>query len=59
MTRKNPDARVGRGSGSATHPGLRCGQIKTGAPARSEHVGKPDRLIAIEADDPALPYGPG
>jgi enolase len=35
-----------------------CGQIKTGAPARGERVAKYNRLIAIEASNPDLPYGP-
>ena len=34
-----------------------CGQLKTGAPARGERVAKYNRLIQIEAEDPALPYG--
>jgi enolase len=34
-----------------------CGQIKTGAPARGERVAKYNRLAAIEAEMPALPYG--
>ncbi len=33
-----------------------AGQIKTGAPARSERVAKYNRLLLIEADDPALEY---
>jgi enolase len=34
-----------------------CGQIKTGAPARGERVAKYNRLAAIEAEVPSLPYG--
>ena len=34
----------------------RCGQIKTGAPARGERVAKYNRLIEIEASE-SLPYG--
>jgi len=34
-----------------------CGQIKTGAPARGERVAKYNRLVAIEAEVPGLPYG--
>ena len=34
-----------------------CGQLKTGAPARGERVAKYNRLLQIEAEDPALPYG--
>jgi enolase len=34
-----------------------CGQIKTGAPARGERVAKYNRLSAIEAEVPTLPYG--
>ena len=34
-----------------------AGQIKTGAPARGERVAKYNRLIAIEAGAPNLPYG--
>jgi len=33
-----------------------AGQIKTGAPARSERVAKYNRLLLIEADDPQLTY---
>ena len=33
-----------------------AGQIKTGAPARSERVAKYNRLLLIESDDPALEY---
>jgi enolase len=33
------------------------GQIKTGAPARGERVAKYNRLLAIEAEAPGLPYG--
>jgi len=34
-----------------------AGQIKTGAPARGERVAKYNRLVAIEAGTPGLPYG--
>ena len=34
-----------------------CGQLKSGAPARGERVAKYNRLLAIEAQDPSLPYG--
>ncbi|MFE0680593.1 phosphopyruvate hydratase [Streptomyces sp. NPDC058961] len=34
-----------------------CGQIKSGAPARGERVAKYNRLLAIAAAHPALPYG--
>lgn len=34
-----------------------CGHIKTGAPARGERVAKYNRLMEIEAEHPALPYG--
>ena len=34
-----------------------CGQIKAGAPARGERVAKYNRLLAIEAEEPDLPYG--
>ncbi|HAM44094.1 MAG TPA: phosphopyruvate hydratase, partial [Propionibacteriaceae bacterium] len=34
-----------------------CGQIKTGAPARGERIAKYNRLVAIAAADPALPFG--
>ena len=34
-----------------------CGQIKAGAPARGERVAKYNRLLAIEAQDPKLPFG--
>jgi len=34
-----------------------CGQIKSGAPARGERVAKYNRLAAIEAEAPHLPYG--
>ena len=37
--------------------GAGCGQIKSGAPARGERVAKYNRLLQIEAEDPALPYG--
>lgn len=36
--------------------GTNCGQIKTGAPARSERVAKYNRLLVIEAQDSALEY---
>lgn len=35
---------------------MNAGQIKTGAPARSERVAKYNRLLMIEADDPGLQY---
>lgn len=34
-----------------------CGQIKSGAPARGERVAKYNRLTAIAADAPTVPYG--
>jgi enolase len=34
-----------------------AGQIKSGAPARGERVAKYNRLVAIEHDNPGLPYG--
>ncbi|HVT76435.1 MAG TPA: phosphopyruvate hydratase [Acidimicrobiales bacterium] len=34
-----------------------CGQIKSGAPARGERVAKYNRLTAIEAAAPRLPFG--
>lgn len=34
-----------------------CGQIKTGAPARGERIAKYNRLVAIAAANPALPFG--
>lgn len=34
-----------------------CGQIKSGAPARGERIAKYNRLLAIEAQEPRLPYG--
>jgi enolase len=34
-----------------------CGQIKSGAPARGERVAKYNRLLAIAASHPRLPYG--
>ncbi|MFC4030085.1 phosphopyruvate hydratase [Streptomyces polygonati] len=34
-----------------------CGQIKSGAPARGERVAKYNRLLAIAAARPRLPYG--
>jgi enolase len=39
--------------------GTGSGQIKTGAPARGERVAKYNRLVAIEAEVPGLPYGLG
>jgi enolase len=36
--------------------GANSGQIKTGAPARSERVAKYNRLLFIEADDAGLEY---
>lgn len=36
---------------------LGCGQLKSGAPARGERVAKYDRLLAIAAAEPRLPYG--
>lgn len=35
-----------------------CGQIKAGAPSRGERVAKYNRLLAIEAERPQLPFGP-
>jgi enolase len=35
---------------------MNTGQIKTGAPARSERVAKYNRLLIIEADDAQLQY---
>jgi enolase len=37
--------------------GTGCGQIKSGAPARGERVAKYNRLMAIAASRPELPYG--
>ena len=37
--------------------GSGCGQIKSGAPARSERSAKYNRLIEIAAEQPELPYG--
>lgn len=37
--------------------GLGCGQLKSGAPARGERVAKYNRLLAIAAADPDLPWG--
>jgi enolase len=37
--------------------GAGCGQIKSGAPARGERVAKYNRLMEVEAAEPALPYG--
>jgi enolase len=34
-----------------------CGQLKSGAPARGERISKYNRLIAIAAERPDLPYG--
>lgn len=34
-----------------------CGQIKTGAPARGERIAKYNRLVAIAAENPTLPFG--
>jgi len=34
-----------------------CGQLKSGAPARGERVAKYNRLLAIGAAEPDLPYG--
>ena len=39
--------------------GSGCGQIKSGAPARSERSAKYNRLIEIAAEQPELPYGAG
>jgi len=36
--------------------GTGCGHLKTGAPARGEHVAKYDRLLEIAAAVPALRY---
>lgn len=36
---------------------VECGQIKSGAPARGERVAKYNRLMAIAASSPGLPYG--
>lgn len=33
------------------------GQIKSGTPARGEHVAKYNRLRQIEAENPSLAYG--
>lgn len=35
-----------------------CGQIKAGAPSRGERVAKYNRLLAIEAAQQQLPFGP-
>jgi enolase len=37
--------------------GVGCGQLKSGAPARGERVAKYNRLMAIAADCPGMPYG--
>jgi len=37
--------------------GAGTGQIKSGAPSRGERVAKYNRLLEIEAAEPALPYG--
>jgi enolase len=37
--------------------GAGCGQIKSGAPARGERVAKYNRLMEVEAAEPALAYG--
>lgn len=37
--------------------GAGCGQLKAGAPARGERVAKYNRLLALAAEEPALPYG--
>lgn len=37
--------------------GSACGQLKSGAPARGERVAKYNRLLAISAANPELPYG--
>lgn len=37
--------------------GSGCGQLKSGAPARGERVAKYNRLLAIAASHPDLPYG--
>jgi enolase len=34
-----------------------CGMLKTGAPARGERVAKYNRLLEINAAQPAMPYG--
>jgi len=34
-----------------------CGQLKSGAPARGERLAKYNRLLAIEAEHPDMPYG--
>ena len=34
-----------------------CGQLKSGAPARGERVAKYNRLLAIAASNPDMPYG--
>jgi enolase len=34
-----------------------CGQLKAGAPARGERVAKYNRLLAISAEEVALPFG--
>ncbi|HVX23130.1 MAG TPA: phosphopyruvate hydratase [Acidimicrobiales bacterium] len=58
------DAMVSHRSGETTDPfiadlavAVGCGQIKAGAPARGERVAKYNRLLAIEAEEPDLPYG--
>jgi enolase len=38
--------------------GTGCGQLKSGAPARGERTAKYNRLLAIAAAHPELPYGP-
>lgn len=37
--------------------GAGCGQLKSGAPARGERVAKYNRVLAIAASHPDLPYG--
>jgi enolase 1/2/3 len=37
--------------------GSGCGQLKSGAPARGERVGKYNRLLDIARHEPNLPYG--
>jgi enolase len=37
--------------------GIGCGELKSGAPARGERVAKYNRLLAIAAAKPDMPYG--
>ncbi len=55
---------VSHRSGETTDPfiadfvvAVGCGQVKSGAPARGERVSKYNRLLAIAAEAPELPFG--